>query len=114
MSIQRTMVTCQLSELIVPCLSLRLVMSVLPLVVLCLPGCHLLCLQSVCLYHSLILSCLSVFLQEDKGISCELVELDFLKCSVGFPFMRAQTKVLQLHERKLYKTQSIVLVDFID
>ncbi|MBN3300839.1 ITA9 protein, partial [Amia calva] len=29
---------------------------------------------------------------EDKGISCELLELDFLKCSVGFPFMRAQTK----------------------
>ncbi|XP_017558140.1 integrin alpha-9 isoform X1 [Pygocentrus nattereri] len=33
------------------------------------------------------------FLQrEEKGISCELVQLDFLKCSVGFPFMRAQTK----------------------
>ncbi|XP_052006610.1 integrin alpha-9-like [Xyrauchen texanus] len=33
------------------------------------------------------------FLQkEEKGISCVLVELDFLKCSVGFPFMRAQTK----------------------
>uniref|UniRef100_A0A8C1QD51 Integrin, alpha 9 n=1 Tax=Cyprinus carpio TaxID=7962 RepID=A0A8C1QD51_CYPCA len=31
-------------------------------------------------------------LQEEKGISCMLVELDFLKCSVGFPFMRAQTK----------------------
>ncbi|XP_041920787.1 integrin alpha-9 [Alosa sapidissima] len=30
--------------------------------------------------------------REEKGISCELVELDFLKCSVGFPFMRAQTK----------------------
>ncbi|XP_026210784.1 integrin alpha-9 [Anabas testudineus] len=30
--------------------------------------------------------------KEEKGISCELVELDFLKCSVGFPFMRAQTK----------------------
>ncbi|XP_066546619.1 integrin alpha-9 [Amia ocellicauda] len=30
--------------------------------------------------------------KEDKGISCELLELDFLKCSVGFPFMRAQTK----------------------
>uniref|UniRef100_A0A8C1JH32 Integrin, alpha 9 n=1 Tax=Cyprinus carpio TaxID=7962 RepID=A0A8C1JH32_CYPCA len=29
---------------------------------------------------------------EEKGISCMLVELDFLKCSVGFPFMRAQTK----------------------
>ncbi|XP_016400389.1 integrin alpha-9 [Sinocyclocheilus rhinocerous] len=33
------------------------------------------------------------FLQrEEKGISCMLVELDFLKCSIGFPFMRAQTK----------------------
>ncbi|XP_018548533.1 integrin alpha-9 isoform X1 [Lates calcarifer] len=30
--------------------------------------------------------------KEEKGISCELVDLDFLKCSVGFPFMRAQTK----------------------
>lgn len=30
--------------------------------------------------------------KEEKGISCALVELDFLKCSVGFPFMRAQTK----------------------
>ncbi|XP_077468611.1 integrin alpha-9 [Stigmatopora argus] len=30
--------------------------------------------------------------KEEKGISCELVELDFLRCSVGFPFMRAQTK----------------------
>ncbi|KAL2082996.1 hypothetical protein ACEWY4_020769 [Coilia grayii] len=30
--------------------------------------------------------------REEKGISCGLVELDFLKCSVGFPFMRAHTK----------------------
>lgn len=30
--------------------------------------------------------------KEEKGISCELVDLDFLRCSVGFPFMRAQTK----------------------
>ncbi|XP_033856364.1 integrin alpha-9-like isoform X2 [Acipenser ruthenus] len=30
--------------------------------------------------------------KEEKGISCELLELDFLKCSVGFPFMRAQSK----------------------
>uniref|UniRef100_A0A665WQD2 Uncharacterized protein n=1 Tax=Echeneis naucrates TaxID=173247 RepID=A0A665WQD2_ECHNA len=30
--------------------------------------------------------------KEEKGISCELVDFDFLKCSVGFPFMRAQTK----------------------
>ncbi|TTI76914.1 Integrin alpha-9 [Bagarius yarrelli] len=33
------------------------------------------------------------FLQrEEKGISCELLQLDFLRCSVGFPFMRAHTK----------------------
>ncbi|XP_061101634.1 integrin alpha-9 [Conger conger] len=30
--------------------------------------------------------------KEEKGIVCELLELDFLRCSVGFPFMRAQTK----------------------
>uniref|UniRef100_A0AAQ5X8H0 Integrin alpha-2 domain-containing protein n=1 Tax=Amphiprion ocellaris TaxID=80972 RepID=A0AAQ5X8H0_AMPOC len=30
--------------------------------------------------------------KEEKGISCALVDLDFLKCRVGFPFMRAQTK----------------------
>uniref|UniRef100_A0A3Q3W728 Uncharacterized protein n=1 Tax=Mola mola TaxID=94237 RepID=A0A3Q3W728_MOLML len=30
--------------------------------------------------------------KEEKGISCGFVDLDFLKCSVGFPFMRAQTK----------------------
>uniref|UniRef100_A0A671SLK9 Integrin alpha-9-like n=1 Tax=Sinocyclocheilus anshuiensis TaxID=1608454 RepID=A0A671SLK9_9TELE len=35
------------------------------------------------------------FLQrEEKGISCMLVELDFLKCSVGFPFMRYHLSVL--------------------
>ena len=50
-------------------------------------------LQSVCFYCSLLLLRPSIFLQEEKGISCELVDLDFLKCSVGFPFMRAQTKV---------------------
>lgn len=27
------------------------------------------------------------------GISCELLESDFLKCSVGFPFMRSKSKV---------------------
>lgn len=58
--------------------------------VFCLLWCH-----SVRPYQP---PCLSVFLQEEKGISCGLVELDFLKCSVGFPFMRAQTKVaLPLH-----------------
>uniref|UniRef100_A0AAZ3RAD3 Integrin alpha-2 domain-containing protein n=1 Tax=Oncorhynchus tshawytscha TaxID=74940 RepID=A0AAZ3RAD3_ONCTS len=31
--------------------------------------------------------------KEEKGISCGLVALDFLQCSVGFPFMRAKTKV---------------------
>ncbi|XP_028280112.1 integrin alpha-9 [Parambassis ranga] len=30
--------------------------------------------------------------KEEKGISCELVDLDFLICRAGFPFMRAQTK----------------------
>ncbi|KAE8597211.1 hypothetical protein XENTR_v10016385 [Xenopus tropicalis] len=31
--------------------------------------------------------------QEDElGISCELLEDDFLKCSVGFPFMRSKSK----------------------
>uniref|UniRef100_A0A671K994 Integrin alpha-9-like n=1 Tax=Sinocyclocheilus anshuiensis TaxID=1608454 RepID=A0A671K994_9TELE len=35
------------------------------------------------------------FLQrEEKGISCMLVELDFLKCSIGFPFMRYHLSVL--------------------
>ncbi|XP_060678907.1 integrin alpha-9 [Hemiscyllium ocellatum] len=30
--------------------------------------------------------------QEEKGTSCELMESDFLICSVGFPFMRSQSK----------------------
>ncbi|KAM4687277.1 integrin alpha-9 [Discoglossus pictus] len=30
--------------------------------------------------------------EEDYGISCELLETDFLKCSVGFPFMRSKSK----------------------
>ncbi|XP_038848369.1 integrin alpha-9-like [Salvelinus namaycush] len=30
--------------------------------------------------------------KEEKGISCGLVDLDFLQCSVGLPFMRANTK----------------------
>lgn len=55
----------------------------------CLVPVESLCPQSV---HPYQLLCLS-FLQEEKGISCGLVDLDFLKCSVGFPFMRAQTKV---------------------
>lgn len=49
-------------------------------------------LSPVCLYQLLLSSVVS---QEEKGISCGLVELDFLKCSVGFPFMRAQTKVAE-------------------
>lgn len=36
--------------------------------------------------------CFSLF-QEEMGISCELLESDFLKCSVGFPFMRSKSKV---------------------
>lgn len=50
-------------------------------------------LSPACLSSSPLTLCLSVLLQEEKGISCELVDLDFLRCSVGFPFMRAQTKV---------------------
>ncbi|KAM4705948.1 integrin alpha-9 [Rhinophrynus dorsalis] len=30
--------------------------------------------------------------EEERGISCELLEDDFLKCSVGFPFMRSKSK----------------------
>ncbi|XP_078254019.1 integrin alpha-9 [Rhinoraja longicauda] len=30
--------------------------------------------------------------KEEKGTNCELMESDFLKCSVGFPFMRWQSK----------------------
>lgn len=65
----------------------------LPLRVICPCSCHPICLHSVCLL-SPPLTLLSFFLQEEKGISCELVDLDFLKCAVGFPFMRAQTKVI--------------------
>uniref|UniRef100_A0A8C2PCQ4 Integrin alpha-2 domain-containing protein n=1 Tax=Capra hircus TaxID=9925 RepID=A0A8C2PCQ4_CAPHI len=34
----------------------------------------------------------SIWQKEEMGISCELLELDFLKCSVGFPFMRSKSK----------------------
>lgn len=41
-----------------------------------------------------VLSSAAIFLfQEEMGISCELLESDFLKCSVGFPFMRSKSKV---------------------
>ncbi|XP_044149240.1 integrin alpha-9 isoform X2 [Bufo gargarizans] len=30
--------------------------------------------------------------EEEQGISCELLEDDYLKCSVGFPFMRSRSK----------------------
>ncbi|KAG8442723.1 hypothetical protein GDO86_011500 [Hymenochirus boettgeri] len=30
--------------------------------------------------------------EEELGIACELLEEDFLKCSVGFPFMRSKSK----------------------
>ncbi|XP_051654664.1 integrin alpha-9 isoform X3 [Manacus candei] len=33
-----------------------------------------------------------IFLQEELGIACELLESDFLKCSVGFPFMRSNSR----------------------
>lgn len=37
--------------------------------------------------------CFFPLFQEEMGISCELLESDFLKCSVGFPFMRSKSKV---------------------
>uniref|UniRef100_A0A4W5RJ58 Integrin, alpha 9 n=1 Tax=Hucho hucho TaxID=62062 RepID=A0A4W5RJ58_9TELE len=55
--------------------------------------------------------------KEEKGISCGLVDLDFLKCSVGFPFMRAQTKVYANPEHKLLDNTldlSIPLVHEVD
>uniref|UniRef100_A0A6Q2YN64 Integrin alpha-2 domain-containing protein n=1 Tax=Esox lucius TaxID=8010 RepID=A0A6Q2YN64_ESOLU len=55
--------------------------------------------------------------KEEKGISCALVDLDFLKCSVGFPFMRAQTKVYANPEHKLQDNTldlSIPLVHEVD
>ncbi|XP_069586430.1 integrin alpha-9 [Ranitomeya imitator] len=30
--------------------------------------------------------------EEEQGISCELLDDDYLKCSVGFPFMRSRSK----------------------
>ncbi|KAM9099170.1 integrin alpha-9 isoform 1-T1 [Sarcophilus harrisii] len=35
---------------------------------------------------------INMWQKEEMGISCELLESDFLKCSVGFPFMRSKTK----------------------
>ncbi|XP_021566126.1 integrin alpha-9-like [Carlito syrichta] len=35
---------------------------------------------------------INMWQKEEMGISCELLELDFLKCSVGFPFMRSKSK----------------------
>uniref|UniRef100_A0A8C5JVC0 Integrin alpha 9 n=1 Tax=Jaculus jaculus TaxID=51337 RepID=A0A8C5JVC0_JACJA len=35
---------------------------------------------------------INMWQKEDMGISCELLESDFLKCSVGFPFMRSKSK----------------------
>lgn len=66
-------------------------------------------LSPVCLSISPPLTlCLSVFLQEEKGISCGLVDLDFLKCSVGFPFMRAQTKVARTNMEFIARWQNCV------
>lgn len=62
--------------------------------------------HSVCVYLLLLLSVYLVFLQEEKGISCGLVDLDFLKCSVGFPFMRAQTKVAQTKIKVIAQCQN--------
>ncbi|KAG9466054.1 hypothetical protein GDO78_017294, partial [Eleutherodactylus coqui] len=30
--------------------------------------------------------------EEEQGISCEILDDDYLKCSVGFPFMRSRSK----------------------
>ncbi|XP_070247713.1 integrin alpha-9 [Myotis yumanensis] len=35
---------------------------------------------------------INMWQKEEMGISCELLESDFLKCSVGFPFMRSKSK----------------------
>lgn len=70
-------------------------------------------LSPVCLSISPPLTlCLSVFLQEEKGISCGLVDLDFLKCSVGFPFMRAQTKVARTNMEFIARWQNCVQTTF--
>ncbi|MEJ1285899.1 hypothetical protein NN561_016898 [Cricetulus griseus] len=41
---------------------------------------------------SVLCSCLRDLAEEEMGVSCELLESDFLKCSVGFPFMRSKSK----------------------
>ena len=70
-------------------------------------------LSPVCLFLSPPLTlCLSVFLQEEKGISCGLVDLDFLKCSVGFPFMRAQTKVARTNMEFIARRQNCMQTTF--
>ncbi|XP_001489124.4 integrin alpha-9 isoform X1 [Equus caballus] len=35
---------------------------------------------------------INIWQKEEMGISCELLESDFLKCSVGFPFMRSKSQ----------------------
>uniref|UniRef100_A0A4W3IVD4 Integrin, alpha 9 n=1 Tax=Callorhinchus milii TaxID=7868 RepID=A0A4W3IVD4_CALMI len=50
--------------------------------------------------------------KEEKGTSCELLESDFLKCSVGFPFMRSQSKV-HLNDLDTAITGSISPTSFI-
>lgn len=99
------MLFANLSELIVPSHSLRLVYCVF----LSLSPSVSPTLSPVWLSLSPPLTlCLSVFLQEEKGISCGLVDLDFLKCSVGFPFMRAQTKVAQTKTELIAQCQNCV------
>lgn len=63
-------------------------------------------LSSVLNLSILISSSVYLFLQEEKGISCGLVDLDFLKCSVGFPFMRAQTKVAHTDKTQMHQTHT--------
>lgn len=87
-----TFLTYQLFSYQVKCF-VTLISLCFPLSVWCLHECQP-SVSSLSVSH-----CLSFNLQEEKGISCGLVDLDFLKCSVGFPFMRAQTKVVELNSR---------------
>uniref|UniRef100_A0A8D0HE68 Integrin subunit alpha 9 n=1 Tax=Sphenodon punctatus TaxID=8508 RepID=A0A8D0HE68_SPHPU len=50
--------------------------------------------------------------KEEMGIACELLESDFVKCSVGFPFMRSKSKVIMLifyfqHSGNLERSESL-------
>lgn len=62
----------------------------------CLPKSQFVWLRSllrICLHAASPSVGVFFLFQEEMGISCELLESDFLKCSVGFPFMRSKSKV---------------------